>query len=86
MNVQHDDGVVSPIRTSTKLVVAEGQKVGAGDLLGYSGTSGCSTGPHLHFQVMQSCPTGYCQSLPMTFEDAGDPACGEKAISQNTCR
>jgi murein DD-endopeptidase MepM/ murein hydrolase activator NlpD len=86
VNIQHDDGVVSTYSHFDELVVQKGQKVSAGDLLGYSGTSGCSTGPHLHFQVMQACPTGYCQSLPIKFEDAGDPVCGQKAISQNTCR
>ena len=63
-----------------------GRRCAAGDLLGYSGTTGCSTGPHLHFQIMFGCPTGYCQSLPMTFDDAGIPACGDKAVSQNACR
>lgn len=86
VNIQHDDGVVSSYSHFDELVVQKGQKVAAGDLLGYSGTSGCSTGPHLHFQVMLGCPTGYCQSLPIKFEDGGDPICGAKAISQNACR
>jgi murein DD-endopeptidase MepM/ murein hydrolase activator NlpD len=86
VNVQHSDGVISSYSHLDQVVVTVGQKVAAGDLLGYSGTTGCSTGPHLHFQIMFGCPTGYCQSLPMTFDDAGDPACGVKAASQNACR
>ncbi len=34
---------------------------------------------------MFGCPDGYCQSLPMTFDDAGIPACGDKPVSQNAC-
>ena len=86
VNVQHSDGVISSYSHLDEVVVSVGQKVAAGDLLGYSGTTGCSTGPHLHFQIMFGCPTGYCQSLPMTFDDAGVPACGAKAISQNACQ
>jgi murein DD-endopeptidase MepM/ murein hydrolase activator NlpD len=85
VNVQHADGVISSYSHLDQVVVKVGQTVNAGDLLGYSGTTGCSTGPHLHFQIMYGCPQGYCQSLPMRFEDAGVPACGAKAISQNAC-
>lgn len=86
VNVQHADGIISSYSHLDEVVVQVGQKVAAGDLLGYSGTSGCSTGPHLHFQIMAGCPHGYCQSLPMRFDDAGVPGCGAKAISQNACR
>jgi septal ring factor EnvC (AmiA/AmiB activator) len=35
-------------------VVSAGDRVGKGDLIGFEGTSGCSTGPHLHFEVQQN--------------------------------
>ncbi len=35
-------------------VVNVGDHVNAGDLIGFEGTSGCSTGPHLHFEVDQN--------------------------------
>lgn len=34
-------------------VVNTGDKVQAGDLVGFEGTSGCSTGSHLHFEVQR---------------------------------
>jgi septal ring factor EnvC (AmiA/AmiB activator) len=35
-------------------VVQVGDRVNTGDLIGFEGTSGCSTGPHLHFEVQQN--------------------------------
>jgi murein DD-endopeptidase MepM/ murein hydrolase activator NlpD len=85
VNVQSDDGIIASYSHLDEVVVQMGQEVAAGDLLGYSGTTGCSTGPHLHFQIMFGCPQGYCQSLPMTFDDAAVPSCGDKPVSQNAC-
>jgi murein DD-endopeptidase MepM/ murein hydrolase activator NlpD len=86
VNVRHDDGAISTYAHLALVGVREGQRVAAGDVLGLSGTSGCSTGPHLHFQVMAGCDEGYCQSLPLTFDEAGIPACGDQVMSQNRCQ
>lgn len=85
VNVQHADGTVATYFHFDLVTAKVGQKVNAGDVLGYSGTSGCSSGPHLHFQVMGSCPTGFCQSIAISFAEAGVPACGDKPESQNAC-
>jgi len=85
VNVQHADGTVSTYWHLDQATVQVGQRVRAGDLVGYSGTSGCSTGPHLHFQVMSDCPTGYCQSKAIQFAEAGAPVCGDRVSSLNVC-
>jgi murein DD-endopeptidase MepM/ murein hydrolase activator NlpD len=49
--VQTADGVVIVYGHSSKLLVKEGQQVRAGQLLGLTGNTGFSTGPHLHFEI-----------------------------------
>jgi murein DD-endopeptidase MepM/ murein hydrolase activator NlpD len=66
-----------------QVMVSGGQAVKQGDPLGLSGTSGGSSGLHLHAMLMGSCATGYCQSLPLTYVEAGAPACAQKVTSQN---
>jgi murein DD-endopeptidase MepM/ murein hydrolase activator NlpD len=49
--VEHAGGVVTVYGHSSKLLVKEGQRVVAGQLLGLTGNTGFSTGPHLHFEI-----------------------------------
>lgn len=86
VNVQHADGTVATYWHLSRVDVAVGKALAQGDRIGLSGTSGCSTGPHLHFQVMGACPTGYCASVPMAFAEAGKPACGVFVTSSNACK
>ncbi len=37
----------------SKLVVRPGQRVARGEVIGYSGNTGLSTGPHLHFELFE---------------------------------
>ena len=52
--VQHDNGLSSLYAHLSLIKVSSGQPVNTGDLLGYSGNTGYSTGPHLHFTVYAS--------------------------------
>ena len=56
IRILHDDGsMASYVHLSLETVqVYEGLKVSAGQLIGYSGNTGYSTGPHLHFSIMMN--------------------------------
>ena len=47
----HADKIKSSYTHLSKLNVTKGDKVSAGDVLGISGNTGRSTGPHLHFSM-----------------------------------
>ncbi|MFQ6102437.1 MAG: M23 family metallopeptidase [Anaerolineae bacterium] len=49
--VEHDDGWRSYYAHLSEIVVEVGQEVRQGGLLGGAGTTGYSTGPHLHFEL-----------------------------------
>lgn len=49
--IRHTDGTYSQYAHLSSLSVSSGQGVGGGDRIGYSGSTGNSTGPHLHFEI-----------------------------------
>lgn len=51
VTINHRDGYTSVYMHMTHYVVSPGQEVKAGQLIGYVGSTGRSTGPHLHFGI-----------------------------------
>ena len=51
VSINHLDGFSSIYMHMTHYVVSQGQTVSQGQLIGYVGSTGISTGPHLHFGI-----------------------------------
>lgn len=89
--VDQGNGYESLYLHLSAVTVTAGQAVERGDLVGYSGQTGWSCGPHLHFQVQLSPSNGggfgfYNPSIHDVFYDTGapyDPPPGTLVTSQN---
>jgi murein DD-endopeptidase MepM/ murein hydrolase activator NlpD len=67
VEIQHADSVITRYCHQIRQpVVTVGQKVTVGQIIGYSGTSGSSSGPHLHFEV-------HIGPAPARHDNAVDP-------------
>ena len=51
ISLQHGANLETRYAHMSRLAVAAGQRVNKGDVIGYVGTTGRSTGPHLHYEV-----------------------------------
>jgi len=49
--IDHQDGFVTAYAHQSRLAVGQGQSVSQGQVIGYQGSTGFSTGSHLHFEV-----------------------------------
>tara|TARA_R100001509_G_scaffold64187_2_gene35334 strand:+ start:30972 stop:31820 length:849 start_codon:yes stop_codon:yes gene_type:complete len=69
VTILHDDGTFAQYSHLRKngVTVSIGQKVKVGERIGYSGSTGYVTGPHLHFTVLQAKKGGGFISIPVKF-------------------
>ncbi|MBD2006462.1 MULTISPECIES: M23 family metallopeptidase, partial [Cyanophyceae] len=51
VDIQHPDGSLTRYGHNSKLLVVEGQRVEQGEAIALMGSTGRSTGPHLHFEI-----------------------------------
>ncbi|MCC6436440.1 MAG: M23 family metallopeptidase [Acidimicrobiales bacterium] len=61
--IAHEGGLSTLYGHMSELAVSEGQRVGQGEVIGWVGSTGASTGPHLHFEVW----VGGSATDPMNF-------------------
>ena len=73
--VSHSDGTSTLYAHMEKRNVSKGQVVKQGDVVGYVGTTGRSTGNHLHFEVRvngsRTDPLNYFKDMPLYFRSGG---------------
>ena len=54
VEVEHADGFTTRYGHLSKILVKKGQQLSAGDIVGKVGSTGRSTGPHLHYEVRRN--------------------------------
>lgn len=68
--IEHSDGTFAEYAHLSRngVLVSLGQKVYEGQIIGLSGNTGYSSGPHLHFMVLKVNEDGTNESLPVRFK------------------
>ena len=75
--IEHGNGISTRYGHLSGFAVTAGQRVHRGDVIGYVGESGRSTGPHLHYEVrINDVPVNPYKYLRITVAHAGGFAAG----------
>ena len=83
--INHAGGVETQYLHFSAVVVKPGDEVRKGQLIGYSGNTGWSCGPHLHFKVARTAGPGWNNpSVPALINGYGDPV-RDTLITSPTC-
>lgn len=70
--IKHDDGTFTKYAHQSAINVQPGQEVKAGDVIGKVGSTGNSTGPHLHFEVRRGDPNNGEVLDPVDYLDGAE--------------
>jgi murein DD-endopeptidase MepM/ murein hydrolase activator NlpD len=70
--VEHDNQLETYYAHLSRINVAPGDEIKAGEVLGLGGNTGRSTGPHLHLEIVEKIGSGIqCERARSAGEDAG---------------
>ena len=64
VEITHDDGTLTRYGHNSRLLVRQGESVDQGQVISQMGSTGRSTGPHLHFEIL---PPGEGAMNPLLF-------------------
>ena len=69
ITIEHSDNTMGTYYHLKKggVVVKVGQRVNKGDFIGYSGNTGYSSGPHLHFAIFKALSAARTKTIPIKF-------------------